>query len=119
MIGFHTYDYSRHFMSSVLWVLGIHMREGIAEMDGQRARVATFPIGIDVDAWQELARTPETQANVDRMRSLFRNRKIVLGVERLDYTRPGDSPVAIQINQCISQVRRHLDYVRLASLRTA
>ncbi len=87
VIGFHTYDYARHFISSVLRTLGIHMREGIAELDGHRAEVGTFPIGIDAEAWQRLASSRAAENRIRDLRSHFGERRIMLGVERLDYTK--------------------------------
>ena len=87
VVGVHTYDYARHFVSSVLRVAGIHMRDGAAELGGRRCEIATFPIGIDVDYWQKLAATAESEAHLARFRDHFGGRKIILGVERLDYTK--------------------------------
>jgi len=87
VVGVHTYDYARHFVSSVLLLAGIHMREGAAELGGRRCEVATFPIGIDVDYWQKLAVTPESETHLNQFGEHFGDRKIILGVERLDYTK--------------------------------
>ncbi len=87
VIGFHTYDYARHFVSSVLRTLGIHMREGIAELDGHRAEVGTFPIGIDAEAWRKLALSRAAENRIRDLRAHFGERRIMLGVERLDYTK--------------------------------
>ncbi|NQW16567.1 MAG: bifunctional alpha,alpha-trehalose-phosphate synthase (UDP-forming)/trehalose-phosphatase [Chloroflexi bacterium] len=87
VVGVHTYDYARHFVSSVLRVAGVHMREGAAELGGRRCEIATFPIGIDVDYWQQLAASKESEAHLSQFREHFGDRKIILGVERLDYTK--------------------------------
>ncbi|MCH8103569.1 MAG: bifunctional alpha,alpha-trehalose-phosphate synthase (UDP-forming)/trehalose-phosphatase, partial [Chloroflexi bacterium] len=87
VIGFHTYDYARHFISAVLRTLGIHMREGIAQLDGHRAEVGTFPIGIDTEAWRKLAVSRAAENSIRELRSHFGERRIILGVERLDYTK--------------------------------
>ena len=87
VIGFHTYDYARHFISAVLRTLGIHMREGIAQLDGHRAEVGTFPIGIDTEAWRKLAVSRAAENSSRELRSHFGDRRILLGVERLDYTK--------------------------------
>ena len=87
VIGFHTYDYARHFINSVLRTLGIHMREGIAELSDHRSEVGTFPIGIDADSWHELAVSQAAEERIRELRAHFGERKIILGVERLDYTK--------------------------------
>ena len=46
LIGFHTYDYTRHFLSCVLRILGIDQTYGQVIADN-RIIVDTFPMGID------------------------------------------------------------------------
>ena len=47
LIGFHTYDYSRHFLSSCTRILGLPTMPNGVEFEGRLAHVGTFPIGID------------------------------------------------------------------------
>jgi len=47
LIGFHTYDYARHFLSSCTRVLGIPTLPNGLEFEGRYAHVGTYPIGID------------------------------------------------------------------------
>lgn len=47
LIGFHTYDYARHFLSSCTRILGLPTMPNGVEFEGRYAHVATFPIGID------------------------------------------------------------------------
>ncbi len=56
---------------------------------GQRHRttVGAFPIGIDYAREQRDAESPEAQAAVDRFARELEGRIIVLGVDRLDYTK--------------------------------
>lgn len=87
VVGFHTYDYARHFVSSVLRVLGIHMREGIADIDGRSSAAATFPLGIDAPAWQKLVLGRSAETRLRNLQTMIRDRKVILGVERLDYSK--------------------------------
>ena len=50
-------------------------------------RVAAEPIGIDVEAFETLAASPETIARARRLRAAYGERAIVFGAERLDYTK--------------------------------
>jgi trehalose-6-phosphate synthase len=45
------------------------------------------PIGIPVDELQALANDPDLGREVDRIRELMGNRQLMLGVDRLDYTK--------------------------------
>ena len=46
LIGFHTYDYARHFLSSCTRILGLHTMPNGVEFEGRLVHVGTFPIGI-------------------------------------------------------------------------
>lgn len=56
LIGFHTYDYARHFLSSCTRVLGLPTMPNGVEFDGRLAHVGTFPIGIDPSSFLEVRR---------------------------------------------------------------
>jgi alpha,alpha-trehalose-phosphate synthase [UDP-forming] len=55
---------------------------------GRRARVGCFPISIDWAAWADLAGRPDVQARARQIRSDLGNPRIILlGMDRLDYTK--------------------------------
>lgn len=47
LIGFHTYDYARHFITSCKRVLSVPTRPNAVEFKGRIVAVDAFPIGID------------------------------------------------------------------------
>jgi trehalose 6-phosphate synthase len=47
LIGFHTYDYARHFLSSCTRILALPTMPNGVEFEGRLAHVGTFPIGIE------------------------------------------------------------------------
>ena len=47
LIGFHIYDYARHFISSCTRILGLEGTPYGVEENGTLIRVAAFPIGIN------------------------------------------------------------------------
>ncbi|KAJ7947211.1 Alpha,alpha-trehalose-phosphate synthase 1 [Quillaja saponaria] len=49
LVGFHTYDYARHFVSACTRILGLEGTPEGVEDQGKLTRVAAFPIGIDSD----------------------------------------------------------------------
>jgi len=49
--------------------------------------VGTYPIGIDPDRWLKAVHSPEVRNYVKDFRQQFGQRKVVLGVDRLDYTK--------------------------------
>lgn len=50
-------------------------------------RARAFPIGIDVDEFNQLALAPEAQDTLAMMREQYAKRRIVIGIDRLDYSK--------------------------------
>jgi trehalose 6-phosphate synthase len=64
-------------------------------IDGREVRVGSFPISIDVARYAEIAADEKTQERARELRSqVGENRKILLGVDRLDYTKGIDRRLA-------------------------
>ena len=86
LIGFHTYDYVRHFLSSVRKLLGLdHNFNKISYDEGRYILVDAFPMGIDYDYFvQDYAGQVGTE--IARLAEQV-DSKIVLSVDRLDYTK--------------------------------
>ena len=54
---------------------------------GRTVNAGAFPIGIDVDEFTALAEAPEGREMCDRMRREYSRRKLLVGVDRLDYSK--------------------------------
>ncbi len=87
LIGFHIYDYARHFLSSVLRILGIDNEHGTLVAGGRIVRTDAFPIGIDYHKFATAMDARETMAEHDTLAQRYRGQKIVLSVDRLDYSK--------------------------------
>jgi trehalose 6-phosphate synthase len=93
VIGFQRVADAGNFARAVRRQLRFETKaSGILVPDGQGAtRVAlakAFPISIDADSYIELAQKPEIQQRAREIREGLGNpRKILLGVDRLDYTK--------------------------------
>ncbi|ORX34924.1 trehalose 6-P synthase [Kockovaella imperatae] len=85
LIGFHTYDYARHFLSSCTRILGLHTMPNGVEFEGRYAQVGTYPIGIDPYQFSDGLRKPEIQQRLDFLLKRFEGMKVIIGVDRLDY----------------------------------
>ena len=55
LIGFHTYDYARHFLSSCTRILGLSTMPNSIDHEGRHVHVGTFPIGIDPEKFSEVS----------------------------------------------------------------
>ena len=88
LVAFHTLDYLRHFRSAVQRVLGLEAFTSEIPFEGRRVRLAAEALGIEADAWQrDVAEDPIFARAMGELREALNGRKLVLGVERLDYTK--------------------------------
>ncbi|CAG8572289.1 645_t:CDS:2 [Funneliformis caledonium] len=85
LIGFHTYDYARHFLSSCTRILGLSTMPNSIDFEGRHVHVGTFPIGIDPEKFAEGLKQPNIQERIKALESKFKGVKIIVGVDRLDY----------------------------------
>jgi trehalose 6-phosphate synthase/phosphatase len=87
LVGFHTHDYVRYFLSSVLRTLGYEHQLGSLTLRDRTVSVDTFPMGIDFERFARAAASPEMEARVAEMRSKCNGQKVIFSVDRLDYTK--------------------------------
>jgi trehalose 6-phosphate synthase/phosphatase len=86
-IGFHTQDYARHFRSTCLRVLGVGSSPDAIAFGGRRVGIGVHPIGIPVDRFEATLTSEATSSFLNDLAERYRDRKVVLAVERLDYTK--------------------------------
>ena len=89
LIGFHVKRYARHFLDCCEQLLGVEVDHtaGTVHHEGHTTRIDAFPLGIPADFFRELSATPAVQEQARRIRRMVRTPTIVLGVDRLDYTK--------------------------------
>lgn len=85
LIGFHTYDYARHFLSSCSRILGLNTTPNGVEFQGKMVSVGAFPIGIDPDKFSEALTQPKVMNRIETLERKFQGVKLIVGVDRLDY----------------------------------
>jgi len=82
LVGFHVSGYVRNFLDCVNRLLGCRVdhRRGLVRLDDRTVRVLPLPLGVDFDHYESVAKqAPDTGFGT--------NERIVLGVDRLDYTK--------------------------------
>ncbi len=92
LIGFQTHRDQRNFAGCVrrfLPSVELHRQHDQlqAQMDGRTISIGSFPIGIDFDEFAREAERPEVASRAAEIRRDVIGRQIVLGVDRLDYTK--------------------------------
>ena len=96
LVGFHTYDYARHFISSIKRLIGYEVEFNQIKLENRQVYVDVFPMGIDYKKFEKLAlevqskpiqeRSKEHQ-DIDRFLLSAPGRKLILSIDRLDYTK--------------------------------
>ena len=87
LVGLHTYDYARHFLSCTRRLLGYEHALGQITTGDHVLRVDAFPMGIDYDMFADAAHDLEVIAEIGKILKKIGNRKVILSIDRLDYTK--------------------------------
>ena len=96
LIGFHTYDYERHFLSSVKRILRKEVQFNRVINGLREVVVDTFPMGIDYDKFytkskEHLAQKETEKSELKKQLELHKkgaeSGKLILSIDRLDYTK--------------------------------
>jgi trehalose 6-phosphate synthase/phosphatase len=87
LLGFHTHDYTRDFLTSVLRTVGYEHQLGMLSMGERVVKVDTFPMGIDFERFAAAGASPEVVSQAGELRRQCGDRKLIFSVDRLDYTK--------------------------------
>ncbi len=85
LVGFHTHDYVHHFTETVRRLLGYEFSLGQISAGSRTVRVDAFPMGIDYERYSGTDTT--MQKEFARLQGKVGDRKIILSIDRLDYTK--------------------------------
>ena len=87
LIGFQTQEDCNNFISYVVAEFDLTCVDGAFDTKYGRCRIATFPIGIDADEFAAFAGQASSDAEVQRLIESSQGRKLVIGVDRVDYSK--------------------------------
>ena len=88
LIGFQTPDYRRAFEEYVLTeARGAVVADDRMRAFGRTVQIGAFPIGIDAADFAELVTSPRAVRTYDVMVAHTMFRKLIVGVDRLDYSK--------------------------------
>jgi trehalose 6-phosphate synthase/phosphatase len=85
LVGFHTATFVRHFVSSVLRLLGATTEVDRIAFRGRETRLGVFPMGVDAAHFSALAESEDVRALAESHRRW--GAKLLVGIDRLDYTK--------------------------------
>ncbi len=87
LIGLHTFEYMRHFMSAVYRVLGQEPKLGNIHYGNRVVQVDTYPMGIDYEKFNKSGQNKTVQENINLFKEQYGQKKLILSVDRLDYSK--------------------------------
>ncbi len=87
LIGFHTYDYARHFLESIHQILGHEHNFGQLTVDNHLLKIDVFPMGINYEKFESGTLNQKVTKEANTIRRKLGDRKIILSIDRLDYSK--------------------------------
>lgn len=92
LVGFQTLGDRRNFLECLQRLLpGIRTRGRgpvvTVQHEGGEVRVGAFPISIDYDGFLGRAASPEVEGSYHAIKDAFSGKKIIFGLDRMDYTK--------------------------------
>ena len=115
LVGFHAESYLRHFATAVRAILGRPVEGSVVSYPERRVRLGAFPMGIDSASFARLGGDAAVAAESEAIRTKADHRRIVLGVDRLDYTK-GIPRRLLAFGRMLEQAPELRDRVRLVQV---
>lgn len=88
LIGFHTFDYARHFLSCCGRMLGLdyESKRGHIGLDyfGRTVYIKILPVGIHMGRLDSVLNLHSTCNKVKELQEKFKGKKVILGVDDMD-----------------------------------
>jgi alpha,alpha-trehalose-phosphate synthase [UDP-forming] len=86
LVGFHTARWLQNFLTSARVLCGAELRDGYLLWKGRMVQADIFPVGIEPSSFRgEIHHQPSPES--DALRGSLEGRTLVLGVDRLDYSK--------------------------------
>jgi len=87
LIGFHTHDYMRHFISAIYRVLNLNCTLDEITLKERIVHVDAFPMGINYEQYHEAPALPAVREKSAMLREKLSDKQVILSVDRLDYSK--------------------------------
>ncbi|MBN1496698.1 MAG: bifunctional alpha,alpha-trehalose-phosphate synthase (UDP-forming)/trehalose-phosphatase [Spirochaetes bacterium] len=87
LIGFHTFGYVRHFLSSVQRIIGIDHSMGQLHVENRIIKSDSFPMGIDYQRYSEYLENKKIAREIENFKKNIEGKKMILSMDRLDFTK--------------------------------
>lgn len=87
LLGFHTYDDVKHYTETTSRLLGVYSNMNELRLPDRVVQADIFPIGIDYKTFYQSTRKRSVQHEVNVYKELFKDQKLILSVDRLDFSK--------------------------------
>jgi trehalose 6-phosphate synthase/phosphatase len=87
IVGFHTNDYTTHFIKSVKRTLGFKVERHFISVRERLCKADAFPIGVDFDKFQDACYSPKTIVHSNKLQKSLSGNKLIFSIDRLDYSK--------------------------------
>ena len=87
LIGFHTFGYVRHFLSSVQRITNIDHSMGQMNIGNRTVKCDTFPMGIDYQRYSDYMHNRKIAREIAAFKESMNGKKVILSMDRLDFTK--------------------------------
>ncbi|CAK9133322.1 unnamed protein product, partial [Ilex paraguariensis] len=88
LIGFHTFDYARHFLSCCSRMLGLEYqsKRGHIGLDyyGRTVEIKIMPVGIHLGQIESVMKMADKESKIGELRQKFEGKIVLLGVDDMD-----------------------------------
>jgi trehalose 6-phosphate synthase len=116
LVGFQTPSDLQGFTDYVLRSGGVALRGGAIQAFGRTFRAAVFPVGVEVEIIAEQAERAEKSRHTRRLRESIRDRALIIGVDRLDYSKglPARFAAYAHLLEHYHQTRGRVTFLQIA-----
>lgn len=87
LIGFHTNDDVRHFISAILRVMDVQSNMNVIRYGVKVIHADAFPIGIDYDKFHDQVSAQVTRRYSEKILEGLDGKKLMISIDRLDYSK--------------------------------
>lgn len=106
LIGFHTFDYARHFLSCCSRMLGLdyESKRGHIGLDyfGRTVYIKILPVGVHMGRLESVLNLPSTSAKIKEIQEQFKGKTVIVGIDDMDIFK-GISLKLLAVEQLLQQ----------------
>jgi trehalose 6-phosphate synthase/phosphatase len=87
LVGFHTHDYTQHFIKCVKRTTGFECHQNIIYSPEKLIKADAFPIGIDYNKFHQACTNTQVIKEKQKIHKNLVSQKLIFSVDRLDYSK--------------------------------